>query len=172
MKYFYLIGSLILTISSTSSAQTIKDYIKNDWPDSRYQVHDNGTATDTYTGLMWKVCSEGQTWSSLATCSGTATIHNWQEALELAISASFAGFEDWRLPNIVELRSIVSYDRYNPAINITVFPSTQSSYYWSSSPIAYNSYEARLVYFYDGDDYYTSHARDTKNFVRLVRGRQ
>ena len=169
-KWLYLITLNLIIVSTNITAQTIKDYISINQPDGRYSVHGNGTVTDTYTGLMWKVCSEGQEWSSPATCSGTAASHNWQQALELAGSKSFASFNDWRLPNIDELRSIVAYDRYDPAINLTIFSATPSANYWSSSPYANDSNEAWLVYFDNGNtDFYN---RDNKYFVRLVRGGQ
>ena len=166
----YLIGLLIMAISSISSAQTISDYIRNDWPDSRYMVHGDGTVTDIKTKLMWKVCSEGQTWSSPATCSGSATQHNWQQALALADSASFAGFNDWRLPNIAELRSLATKNSYSPAINVTVFPNTPSSYFWSSSPYANSSGYAWIVNFNNGYDY--GYHRSNTARVRLVRAGQ
>ena len=170
MKNINIIGLLLLVISLTLSAQTIKDYIRNDWPDNRYTVHGDGTATDIKTKLMWKVCSEGQTWSSPATCSGTATSHNWQQALELADSASFASFNDWRLPNIAELRSLAAKDRYSPAINANVFPNTPSEYFWSSSPGAYSSSYAWIVNFSYGYDNYDDRYNTYR--VRLVRAGQ
>ena len=171
MKKIYFIGMLLLAISSTISAQTIKDYIRNDWPDSRYTVHPaNGTVTDTETGLMWKVCSEGQTWSSQATCTGTASTHNWPQALQLADSSSFASYNDWRLPNIAELASLAALDRYDPAINSTVFPNTLASGYWSSSPFAINSNESWLIRFDDGNG--RTGDRFPNTYVRLVRGGQ
>ena len=170
-KWLYLISLNLIIVSTNITAQTIKDYISSNQPDSRYSVHGNGTVTDTYTGLMWKVCSEGQEWSSPATCSGTATEHNWQQALELADITSFASFNDWRLPDIAQLRSIVAYDRYDPAINLTVFPATPSrGWYWSSSPIAYYSNNAWLVLFAYGS--ININNRNYKYFVRLVRGGQ
>ena len=173
MKNINIIGLLLLVISLTLSAQTIKDYIRNDWPDNRYTVHGDGTVTDNKTNLMWKVCSEGQTWSSPATCSGTATRHNWQQALELADSAIYpliSGFNDWRLPNIAELRSLVAKDRSYPTINLTVFPNTPTNYFWSSSPNASSSDDARIVYFYEGRGGYS--LRYATGRVRLVRAGQ
>ena len=56
--------SILLLFPSILQAQTIEGYIDNEWPDSRYTDHGNGTVTDTKTGLSWKQCSEGQTASS------------------------------------------------------------------------------------------------------------
>ena len=35
----------------------------------------------------------------------------WQEALEYAENYNYGGYDDWRLPSIKELQSIVDYDR-------------------------------------------------------------
>ena len=176
-KWLYLITLNLIIVNTNITAQTIRGYISSNQPDSRYSVHGDGTATDIYTGLRWKVCSEGQTWSSPATCSGTATKYNWQQALGLADSANFAGFDDWRLPNIAEFRSIVAYDRYDPAINLAIFPTTQSSSYWSSTPkygtilsdgfpLSYVS----LMEFYHGEDSRQGPRNASSFYVRLVRG--
>ncbi len=91
-------------------------------PTSIYQVHGDGTVTDMRTGLMWKQCLEGQTG---ADCSGgSATGMNWVTALNHARSHSFAGYSDWRLPNIKELESLVDY-RCQPKVNGDVFKNAQ-----------------------------------------------
>lgn len=126
--------------------------------------------TDQATGLQWQRCAEGQSWSG-GTCTGTATGHTWQVALQLAEAASYAGQSDWRLPNIKELASIVEQACYSPAIDLAVFPGTPSSYFWSSSPFANNTAYAWIVYFaygYDGDNDLKAYAYQ----VRLVRGGQ
>ena len=157
-------------VSGFISAQTIENYIPSNQPDSRYQVHNNGTVTDKRTKLQWKVCSQGQGWRS-NNCSGEAKEYNWQQALKQGQNEAFAGFSDWRLPNIEELRSIVAFDRYRPAINLAIFPATPSyGYYWSSSPVAYYSNKAWFFYFSYGGD--LSNDRSKKILVRLVRGRQ
>lgn len=58
----------------------------------------NGTITDEATGLMW-----------MQTDSGHGM--NWEEALAYADSQRYAEYDDWRLPNVKELQSIVDYTR-------------------------------------------------------------
>ena len=162
---------LCCTLFVTSpQAQTIIDYIPNNTPDDRYTLHGDGTVTDTATGLVWQRCSLGQSWNG-STCTGNASTYTWQGALQQGDSNSLAGYSDWRLPNRKELRSIVAYDRYNPAINTTVFPNTPSSWYWSSSPNAWHLlHYAWIVYFDVGADLYPN--RSSSAAVRLVRGGQ
>ena len=113
------------------SGQTIKAYVDNEWQDSRYTLHNDGTVTDKATKLMWKVCSEGQNWSdtngSVSCSSTTTTTYSWKGALEHVNSYTFAGHSDWRVPNIKELNSLVALDRYKPSINLSIFPTHQQS---------------------------------------------
>ena len=151
----------------TLAQQTINPNIKHDWEDSRYTVN-NDTVLDNNTGLMWKRCAEGLSGS---VCDvGTATAYNWQEALGVVNNYTFAGFNDWRLPNIKELNSIVAYDRYTPAINSTIFPNTPSDWFWSSSPDAFLTSYAWRLNFDDGNS--SNIHRSNNYYVRLVRGGQ
>ncbi len=140
-------------------------------PTSDFTVNNDGTVTHINTGLMWKVCSEGLDWAN-DNCTGTITTHTWQEALQIPQTINAGdGYgsnnnKDWRLPNINELLSIVEIQCYNPAINTTIFPSTASSYYWSSSPYAPYSGYAWIVIFLNGDG--SAHYGGSY-YVRLVR---
>jgi len=64
----------------------------------------DGTASNSKTGLTWKRCHEGQTWTG-STCTGKPKEYTWDEAKKL--KSSFAGKTDWRLPSIDELHTIV-----------------------------------------------------------------
>ncbi len=139
-------------------------------PTSSYVLHDDGTATDKQTGLMWKRCLEGQTWDgSINACIGTASNNAWLAALALAEGSTYAGHADWRLPNIKELYSTVETCRDRPTINLEVFPTTDGggTEVWSSSPhIESNS--AWYVFFVDG--LANTLPRTYPANVRLVRG--
>jgi len=165
--------SILLLFPSILQAQTIEGYIDNEWPDSRYTDHGNGTVTDTKTGLSWKQCSEGQTASS-GGCSGDASSYTWDQALQqpatLNSGGGYAGHSDWRLPNIKELASLGALDRNSPSINSALFPSTPSAWFWSSSPLAhYSNYAWKFSFNYGYDG---SNGRNIYIHVRLVRGGQ
>ena len=85
----------------------------------------DGTISDLATGLMWQ---KGE--------SGTMT---WEEALAYCENLSLANHDDWRLPNIKELVSILDHGVVSgsPTINSTFFPGVITGFYsgsyWSST---------------------------------------
>lgn len=165
-----LAGLCLALVAGGALAQTCKyESIRATAPASRFADNGDGTVTDEASGLQWKRCSEGQSWDG-ATCTGEASIQNWQGALQLADAASYAGRSDWRLPNIKELASIVEQACYDPAIDPGIFPGTPSYVFWSSSPSANYASSAWYVYFYYGYDGYYSKYNGLH--VRLVRGGQ
>lgn len=67
-------------------------------------------------------------------------------------SVGWCGSKDWRLPNMQELLSLVSYDRRDKVIDEAYFPdpAAYGTDFWSSSPDAKWTYNAWSVYFYAG----------------------
>ena len=164
-KLIHLLAALSLSLSLSAEQNT---NIADDWPNSRYRIQGDGTVIDTKTGLMWMQCSLDQTYeASDNSCSGSIVGYTWQAALAEASGYSFAGHDDWRLPNLNELRSLVAYDRYSPSINSDIFPNTTSSSYWSSSPTSDSSSYAWGLSFSDGDN--GDIWRTNSYYVRLVR---
>ena len=88
------------------------------------------------TGLQWSRCALGQAWSG-GRCNGAATVFYWNEARDaidqLNASGELAGWSDWRLPTVDELRSIVEECRETPAINTDIFPNTPWSGFWTAT---------------------------------------
>jgi len=169
----FISSVLLLSImpSIASAQQTCITEIPDLNPTTRYTNHGDGTVTDKDTGLMWKQCLEGV--SGINTCTtGTVTTHTWKAALELTADANFAGYSDWRVPNLTELESLVTQNCYNPSINETLFPNdaANSDSVWSSSPVVNNSFDARDVGFIYGGT--SSGSRGNSGRVRLVRSGQ
>ena len=109
------------------------DYTANDTSTSRYLVNGDGTATDLVTGLMWKQCPEGLSGDDCS--AGTPATLVWGGSMKAARDSTFAGYSDWRLPNMKEFQSIVAFDKYNPAINTEVFPNPGAVLsFWTSTP--------------------------------------
>ncbi|MDD5393315.1 MAG: DUF1566 domain-containing protein [Thiothrix sp.] len=131
----------------------------------RYIIHNNGTVTDTQTKLMWKRCSEGQ---SGADCSGEPASFTWDDAMSMfGKGGSFASYNDWRMPTIEELKTLVDNSQ-TPTIDQTAFPDTLASWYWSSTENGASF--AWYVDFYDGDGDWDN--RYVVLPVRLVRSGQ
>jgi Protein of unknown function (DUF1566) len=76
----------------------------------------------------------------------------------------------WRLPNVKELASLADKGCQSPAIDSTAFPSTPSSWYWSSSPYVGYSGNAWNVGF--GGGLVSGYNRYGSSQVRLVRASQ
>ena len=166
LKTLTAVLAMIGAVGAQPALAACQDNIVATTPDSDFTVHDNGTVTHNTTGLMWMRCSLGQEWSG-STCSGSASTYTWQNALQTADGFSYAGYSDWRLPNKNELESIVEERCVSPAINTTVFPTTPSNRFWSSSPDAYASYDAWHVGFHYGGVF--NSYKNSSSRVRLVR---
>ena len=93
---------------------------------------------------------------------------DWQEAPAYCEDLEWGGFNDWRLPSVVELSSIVDNGVTSPSIDDDAFPETVSSYFWSSSSYTPNASDAWRVNFHYG--YVANGAKNYPYYVRCVRG--
>lgn len=157
---------------STKEGETIEQYID----------HGDGTITDTKTGLMWKRCSEGL--SGVNCEEGRTEQYKWDDAVKRFKDVEYAGYADWRLPTIDELKTLVQCSKgvknkdtgwcnkgsETPTINQQAFPNTEVTWFWSGSPYADDSDYAWYVYF--GYGYSNVDYRHNNYAVRLVRGGQ
>ncbi len=174
---------LWMVAAGTVRAQTCNDRIAFATPNGRFADNGNGTVTDLRTGLVWQRCPVGFTFvdngtPSLdaddgCTASGTTTF-TWQQALQGAAALNqaggYAGFSDWRLPNIKELASIVETRCAAPSINLRVFPGTpaQSTFLSSSYHVGPPTFTSvRAVDFATGQD--GQLGKNAVAHVRLVR---
>ena len=81
----------------------------------------DGTVKHNLTGLVWQKCSLGQQWNGVS-CVGDPTPLTWQQAASQAI-----GTNNWRLPTMSELHTIVEYKNSMPAINKNIFSNSNES---------------------------------------------
>jgi Protein of unknown function (DUF1566)/Viral BACON domain len=127
-------------------------------PDSAYIDNGNGTVTDIETKLMWQQRTDENDM-------------DWYYATSnYCPGLSLAGYKDWRLPTLDELKTLVDLTQRRPTINHMFFPNTVSSVYWSSTTDAGYTDDAWGVDFNGGYDY--SNDRDGSYYVRAVRGGQ
>jgi hypothetical protein len=113
-------------------------------------------------------------------CAGADTgTETWANALASAAacnaSGGFAGYTDWRLPNVRELHSLIDFSQPTAAPWIALpsghpFTGVQSNYYWSSTTYANGTGSAWYVYLGDGYVYYDDKTYSV--YVWPVRGGQ
>jgi Protein of unknown function (DUF1566) len=142
----------------------------------RYVISASGAeVTDTKTGLTWRRCNEGSTWTG-STCSATYQSFKHEQALERARDQ-----QGWRLPNAKELESIADRSfggsaASTLAMDTSIFPAPpvptgytfhESTYYWSSTPYVSQPIYARAVSFAAGSSHFA--IRTAPYYVRLVK---
>ena len=115
--------------------------------------------SDSSTGLEWQDDSDTN-----------GTRRTWQAAIDYCEDLSLESHNDWRLPNINELKTLIDRSKRNPAIKSEVFVYVKSSYYWSSTSIVGVEYIAWFVNFNNGDVF--GAFKDNNNYVRCVRDGQ
>ena len=126
-------------------------------PEVRFLDNNDGTITDYCTGLIWvKSTSE--------------TKKNYNSAIQYCQELEISGYDDFRLPKRSELRTLVDYSLYGPAINKNFFPDTKNDYYWSVDDTALVYTKAWAINFYYGfDDPLT---KLEQHYIRAVRAGQ
>ncbi|MBI4603717.1 MAG: DUF1566 domain-containing protein [Planctomycetes bacterium] len=137
--------------------------------EGRFVDHEDGTVTDICTGLVWQKDTADVNGDGLIDPLGDTLA--WCEALSYCDGLSFAGHDDWRLPNVRELQSLVDYGRSNPAIDPAF--GTLLEFYWSSTSNAETANDAWGVGFHVGYVGIRVKSGDfdfSFNYVRAVRG--
>jgi Protein of unknown function (DUF1566). len=119
-----------------------------------FQDNADGTITDLHTGLMWNKSDD-----TGLTC---------QEALELCDTSESAGYSDWRVPNAVEVMTMIDYslsDYEHPAFTWS------GEDYWSSTSQSDDLNDAMYVDTgWGGVPSQTKSDDNSDDAVRCVRG--
>ena len=145
-------------------------------PTSEFIDNGDGTVTHTRTGLTWKRCAEGRSGEGCTTGPPDPNLDaegfSFSDALSRAESSTFAGYNDWRVPNLKELYSIVEHCGHSMAINQSMFPNVPSraggAVFWTSTSDPRTSANAFLVAFEHGGA--VPVGRGSRIYLRLVRG--
>ena len=102
---------------------------KKGYGENRFRDAGDGTVVDEATGLIWQKADSRKPM-------------DWKHALAYAEGLKLAGKDDWRLPNVKELQTLVDYrhapdatDRKfrGPAIDPVLTLTTTESWFWSST---------------------------------------
>ena len=133
---------------------------------------DKGVWTDPKTGLMWARISIGQKWEN-GQCVGNAQKIDWFDAQTACKNFRLAGFNDWKLPTIDELKTLIIKEEagYNSPQNILFQPKKD---YWGfyCSDSTYVGYDgnAWFIGYVDFDLGYSHYYhKNSYIYVRAVR---
>lgn len=124
-----------------------------------YTDNGDGTITDNNTNLVWeKKSADGS-------IHDVNVFYSWDEAFTVHVAqlnaAAFAGHNDWRVPNVKELQSIVDYERTGLALSsafnsnctsgatVLTGSCTAAGHYWTSTTAAPAPGFAWTVHFSD-----------------------
>jgi DNA-binding beta-propeller fold protein YncE len=139
------------------------------WPTPRLIDLGNGTVTDNLTGLMWT--------KNANVASGYVT---WQESLNYIASMNSAnggngtyGFHDWRLPNRLELVSLIDFGNDDPSLpSINPFNNSPTDpYYWTSTTNIAN-FNSNVDIVHIGSAALFDDDKNLLNYLWAVRGGQ
>lgn len=124
---------------------------------SRFTDHGDGTVTDHLTRLVWQQTPLNDTLT-------------WEQALNYAEGLSLGGHDDWRLPNIKELRSLNDETRVNPSVNTAIFPAIGVRKYWSSTTLPNPNLTTRAWYLDTRFGITTYDLKTRRQYLICVRG--
>jgi hypothetical protein len=128
----------------------------------------NSTISESTTGLVWQKCTAGQSTNS---CSGSASLYLWSNAISYCENLSLGNRTDWRLPNKNELLSIIDYSKPStPRINLNYFPNSQNTLYFSSSTFVLESGDRIYWASLETGDFGVGYKSSGNAYVRCVAG--
>jgi hypothetical protein len=111
-------------------------FAKDRFAESKQTIYDNNT------GLTW-----------LRDANVHKDMMDWNSAFDFtsAMNSEMAcGYNDWRVPNIIELDSLTDMGQHSPALSDGHSFNNVQKYYWSSTTSMYDMTYAWVLYMIDG----------------------
>jgi len=118
-------------------------------------LHAYDVTIDHSTNLMWQNNEDVQNITK-----------NWDDAKQYCEQMTLDKYDDWRLPTIYELQSVINVENKKPAIN-NEHLFTALGFYWSNTERVNDPYNAWGVHFSYGYVEYGS--TSGANYIRCVR---
>lgn len=134
---------------------------------------------DNHTGLVWEVKTDDggihdkghkYRWGG-KTAKGDdfgEYYPDWNVLVNGSNTSNFCGYNDWRVPTLKELHSVIDYSRKMPTLDTIFFPNSTTWLYWTSSPVAESNEQAWAIFLLQPVK--TPRTRTDELYVRLVRG--
>ena len=137
------------------------------------ETQSHNCVLDRNTGLMWARYTSAQ---SASVGPGSDGKMAWTGAADdifaycaAANVAELGGYDDWRIPNDLELKNLCNMEAPNALPDSTAFPGwSTANYYWSSTTLPNNTSTAMHVIFYNG--HVSNATKAAAYFASLVRG--
>ena len=149
------------------------------WPVPRFTDNVDGTVSDNLTGLMWlknaNCINTNYPEFDTHEIPGDGLV-TWQNALDFVEGINDGmypdcegnpPYNDWRLPNIKELQSLLDYGQYPALPTGHPFSNLQIAYYWSSTTCSNLIDNAFCLHFRHGDT--NDILKSTPHYVWSVR---
>ena len=112
-----------------------------EWPKPRFDGMEN-TVIDRLSGLFW---TRNSSYEHIAV--------NWKEAWDIIEKMNMKkvfGFDDWRIPHIRELESLIDLNMHSPALPENHPFGNVGNFYWSGTTSSYETRYAWALYLQDG----------------------
>ena len=115
---------LVLTAGCAGQDNHTLRWDTNNPSASRFTTAFPGAVLDKNTGLVWEQAPDA------------ATTNSWFNATAGCVGKNVGGTVGWRLPSVVELKSVQDPSLPPPFVPASVFTGVQSDFYWSASTFA------------------------------------
>jgi len=149
---------------ATATVYALADLVFDDYIGDYYVCVVAHTSTGTHLidePSMWRLTI----WTASADNLTTPSTMTWANGLANSEALVYAGYSDWRLPNISELGSIIDYSLSHPCVT-TYFSGCKSSDYLSSTTLGSSTTQKWYINFWEGEKGFNANS----TYIRPVRG--